>query len=124
MPAYEFQWELNTRFSPMFGQASSAEVSKTLGKSLFFLRNADDEFILDIHLEQLGLDEKAIRRACLDILSETNEIVGCDDLVERLEAEGRSWEELSPDILGSLLRESKDFQEVGHNRFRAQPCTR
>ena len=123
MPVYEFQWELNTRFFPLFGQTSNAEVAKTLGKSLFFLRDADDEFILDVHLEQLGLDGKAIRRACLDILSEANEIVGCDDLIERLEAEGRSWEELSPDILGSLLRENKEFQEVGHNRFRAKPCT-
>ena len=87
-------------------------------------RDADGEFILDIHLDQLGLDEEAIRRACLEILSDSNEIVGCDDLVERLETEGKDWEDLSPDILGSLLREDTAFQEVGHNRFRAKPCKR
>jgi hypothetical protein len=78
--------------------------------------------MLDIHLDQLGLDEDAIRRACLKILAECNEIVGCDDLIERLEAEGKIWEELSPDILGSLLREDEAFQEVGRNRFRSKPC--
>jgi hypothetical protein len=88
------------------------------------VRNADGEFILDIHLDQLGLDEETIRKACLEILLDSNEIVGCDDLIERLESEGKVWEELSPDILGSLLRETDKFEEVGRNRFRAKPCKR
>lgn len=124
LPLYEFQWDLNARFGPLFTQRSSAEIGRCLEQSQLFLRNADGEFILDINLDQLGLDEEAIRRASLEILSDSNEIVGCDDLVERLEAEGKVWEELSPDILGSLLREDGAFQEVGHNRFRAKPCKR
>jgi hypothetical protein len=79
------------------------------------LRDADGEFILDIHLDQIGLDEKAIRMACFEILSDSNEIVGCDDLIERLEAEGKVWEDHSPDILGSLLRDDAAFQEVGRH---------
>jgi Sigma-70, region 4/Bacterial RNA polymerase, alpha chain C terminal domain len=124
LPLYEFQWELNGRFGPLFAQRSNAEIRRCLEQSRLFLRDSDGEFILDIHLDQLGLDEEAIRQACLEILSDSNEIVGCDDLIERLEAEGKVWEELSPDILGSLLREDEAFQEVGRNRFRAKPCKR
>ena len=87
-----------------------------------FLRNAANDFILDIHLDRLGLDADAIRRACAEILSESREIIGCEDLLERLEADGKSWEELSPDILASLLRDDGMFQEVGRDRFRVKPC--
>jgi hypothetical protein len=87
-----------------------------------FLRNAAGEFILDIHLSQLGLDADVIRRTCSEILSESREIVGCEDLLERLEADGKSWEDLSPDILASLLRDDATFQEVGRDRFRVKSC--
>jgi hypothetical protein len=122
LPLYEIQWELNARFGPLFAQRSNAEIKRCLEQSRLFLRDSDGEFILDIHLDQLGLDEEAIRRACLEILSESNEIIGCDDLIERMETEEKVWEELSPDILGSLLRGDEAFQEVGRNRFRAKPC--
>lgn len=122
LPVYEFQWELNTRFGPLFVQRTNSEIRRCLEQSHLFLRDSDGEFILDIHLDQLGLDEDAVRQACAEILSDSNEIVGCDDLIERLEAEGKVWEDLSPDILGSLLREHEEFQEVGRNRFRAKPC--
>jgi hypothetical protein len=124
LPLYEFQWELNTRFGPIFGQRSNAEIRRTLEQSRAFLRNAEGEFILDIHLDQMGLDGDAIRRTCLEILLESKEIVGCDDLIERMEAEGKIWEDLSSDILGSLLRGDDAFEEVGHNRFRAKPWKR
>ena len=78
--------------------------------------------LVDVHLDQLGLDGDAIRRACAEILSESKEIVGCEDLLERLEADGKTWEELSPDILASLLRDDAAFQEVGRDRFRVKTC--
>jgi hypothetical protein len=113
LPLYEFQWELNERFGPLFATKSSDDLRRGLEQSPMFLRNAADEFILDVHLDQLGLDADAIRRACAQILSESNEIVGCEDLLERLEADDKSWEELSPDILASLLRDDSTIQEVG-----------
>jgi hypothetical protein len=122
LPLYEFQWELNERFGPLFASKSSEELRRALEQSQFFLRNADDEFILDVHLDQLGLDADAIRRACAEILSESKEIVGCEDLLERLEADGKVWENLSPDILASLLRDDDGFQEVGRDRFRVNTC--
>lgn len=122
LPLYEFQWELNERFGPLFASKPSEELRRALEQSQLFLRNADDEFILDVHLDQLGLDADAIRRACAEILSESKEIVGCEDLLERLEADGKVWEELSPDILASLLRDDTAFQEVGRDRFRVTTC--
>jgi hypothetical protein len=122
LPLYEFQWELNERFGPLFASKSLDELRHALEQCPLFLRNADDEFILDVHLDQLGLDGDAIRRACAEILSESKEIVGCEDLLERLEADGKAWEELSPDILASLLRDDAVFQEVGRDRFRVKTC--
>jgi hypothetical protein len=122
LPLYEFQWELNGRFGRLFESNSLDEFRRTLEQSPMFLRNAAGEFILEIHLDQLGLDVDAIRRACSELLSESREIVGCEDLLERLEADGKSWEELSPDILASLLRDDATFQEVGRDRFRVRTC--
>jgi len=124
LPLYEFQWELNERFGPIFATKTLDELRRGLEQSPMFLRNAADEFILDIHQDQLGLDSAAIRRACAEILSESKEIVGCEDLLERLEADGKSWEELSPDILASLLRDDVTFQEIGRDRFRVKACKR
>lgn len=121
-PLYEFQWELNERFGPLFKEKTLDDLRRCLQQSPKFLRNAEDEFILDIHLEQLGLDANAIRAACSELLSQTNEIVGCEDLLERLETDGQSWEDLSADILASLLRDDVKFQELGHNRFRMKIC--
>ena len=122
LPLYEFQWELNSNFSPLFTDRESGEIRRCLEHSRFFLRDAEDQFILDVHLDSLGLDEGAIRSACLEILAQSSEVIGCEDLMERLEAEGKLWEELSPDILGSVLRASQEFEEVGQNRFRATSC--
>lgn len=124
LPLYEFQWELNERFGSLFATKTLDDLRRCLEQSLMFLRNAYDEFILDIHLEQLGLDAAAIRAACYELLSQTNEIVGCEDLLERLEEDGKSWEDLSADILASLLRDDATFQEVGHDRFRLKICKR
>lgn len=122
LPLYEIQWELNERFGPLFASKPLDELRRALEQSTLFLRNAGDEFILDVHLDQLGLDADAIRRACAEILSESKEIVGCEDLLERLEADGKVWEELSPDILASLLCDDPAFQEVGRDRFRVKTC--
>jgi hypothetical protein len=122
LPLYELQWEVNERFGTLFATKSLDEFRRALEQCPMFLRNAANEFILDIHLDQLGLDAEAIRQACAEILSESREIVGCEDLLERLEEDGKSWEELSPDILASLLRDDVVFQEVGRDRFRVKTC--
>jgi hypothetical protein len=124
LPLHEFPWELNERFGPLFKGKSQEEMRRCLEQSPLFLRNATGQFILDIHLEQLGLDGHAIRRECAEILSQSNEIIGCEDLLERLEAGGKCWEELSPDILASLLRDDPTFQEIGCDRFRLKACKR
>lgn len=118
LPLYELVWKLNERFGQLFNNKSLEDIRRCLEQCPPFLRNAAGQFILDIHLDQLGLDTDAIRRACAEVLSQSNKIVGCEDLLERLEADGKSWEELSPDILSSLLRDDPMFQEIGRDRFR------
>ncbi len=122
LPLYELVWDLNERFGQLFNDKSREDIRRCLEQSHLFLRNAAGQFILDIHLEQFGLDADDIRRACAEVLSQSNEIVGCEDLLERLEASGKSWEELSPDILASLLRDDAVFQEIGRDRFRLNVC--
>ena len=103
LPLYEFQWELNERFGPLFVTKPLNDLRRSLEQNSMFLRDAAGEYILDIHLDQLGLDADAIRRACAEILSESKEIFGCGDLPERREADGKSWAERSPSILGFAL---------------------
>src|SRR5439155_4373271 len=49
LPLYEFQWELNERFGPLFATKSLNEFRRGLEQSPMFLRDAAGEFILDIH---------------------------------------------------------------------------
>jgi hypothetical protein len=122
MPSYEIQWHLNDRFGTMFTDRPLSEITRCLEQSRLFVRTTNGGFILDTHLEQLGLDEDAIRSACHTLLSHSNEMVACEDLIERLQVDGKSWEELSPAVLASFLRSDDQFEEVGHNRFRIRPC--
>lgn len=122
LPAYELQWKLNDYFGSLFSERSAAEVQRCLEQSSFFVRNAQHDFMLNTHLEQLGLDEEGIHESCLQVLSQSGELMSCEDLIEQLEAAGKVWEHLSADILASLLRGSDAFQEIGKNRFRVTPC--
>ena len=120
MPVYEIQWELNERFGALFEGRAPAEIERCLRQSPMFVRDADGNFILDEHFDQTGFDVAGIRAACFAILSQANEIIGCEDLLDRLESEGKGSEDLSPSILAAMLRGSEEFEEVGHNRFRAK----
>jgi len=122
LPVYEIQWELNKYFGYLFGKRSLDEIKRCLGYSPMFVRDAEDNFILEVHLDRMGFDTAGIRDACFGILSQANEIVGCEDLLERLEAEGEGINDLSPEILAAMLRGGDEFEEVGRSRFRAKPC--
>ena len=118
-PAYEIQWELAAHFGDLFAEKSTADVEERLKRSPRFVRNAAGEFALD---EQITLDDfdlDALRIAVMKLLAESGEIVGCDDLLDRLESEGIDLDDLSPDLLASILRGTPGLDEIGHNRFRA-----
>lgn len=119
--AYEIQWKLNECFDSTFGDRSLTQIENCLGRSSLFVRNASGEYLLDTHVEHYTLDVGSLRQTCLEILSSRNEIVGCDDLLERIGAEGIEEETLSPSMLAALLRGDEAFEEVGTNRFRARP---
>lgn len=121
LPAYEIQWKLNECFDSTFSDRSLTQIENCLGRSSLFVRNASGEYLLNMHVEDYALDVGSIRQTCLEVLSSCNEVVGCDDLLERIGAEGIEDETLSPSILAALLRGDEVFEEVGTNRFRARP---
>jgi hypothetical protein len=121
LPVYEIQWELNRRFGPAFSNRTLEEVEKGLQRSRLFIRTAKGEYLVDTHSNDPGFDARSIREAAGRILAESWEILGCDDLLERLSHAGIITENLSPTILASILRRDEAFDEIGYLRFRKTP---
>ena len=83
------------------------------------MRNAAGEFLLDDDFELEDYDVDALRAASVKTLLESSDIADCNDLIERLELQGFDLEELSADMLASILRGCEGLREVGLQRFRA-----
>ena len=120
LPPFEVQWELNDRFGMAFRDKSLSDIEACLRQSRRFIRNAKSEYMLDAHLDQYDFDVAGISQSCYDILAGGNAIIGGEDLLERLEAEGIEVENLSSHMLIALLRSDERFEEIGSNRFRAR----
>ena len=118
-PAYEMQWELAAHFGDLFVGMSATDLEERLKRSPRFVRNAAGEFALDEQITLADFDLDALRNAAMKLLAESGEIVCCDDLLDRLESEEIELDELSPDLLASILRGTPGLDEIGHNRFRA-----
>jgi hypothetical protein len=118
LPPYEIQWELTDRYGSSFNEKSLAEIETSLDRGTIFVRNSSGEYLLDKHLEGYLPEFASVRQSCFEILSNCNEIVGCDDLLERMGVEGIDVEKLSPSMLASLLRGDETLEEVGNRRFR------
>jgi hypothetical protein len=119
-PAYELQWDLNAKFGGIFAHIGLNEIEERLARSKLFLRNNAGEFLLDESVDLGDFDLEALRAASIKSLSESHDIAACDELIERLEVQGFKLDELSADMLASILRGAKGLQEVGHQRFRAR----
>ncbi|MFO8006437.1 MAG: sigma factor-like helix-turn-helix DNA-binding protein [Candidatus Brocadiia bacterium] len=117
LPLYEIEWELKEKFSPAFDDVGIRAIRKVLHESRFFVRGPGGDYFLSVDLEALGLDVARVRRACYDVLSGRGEILGCDDLLERIAEQNPDIERFSPSMLGALLRSDEAFTEVGVNRF-------
>jgi DNA-directed RNA polymerase alpha subunit len=120
LPPYEIQWELGDRFGPAFAGKSLSDVERALERNALFVRNTAGEYILDHQLEEHLPDFANFRDACFEILSNCNEIVGCEDLLERIRAEEIDVKNVSTSMLASILRGDESFEEVGSQRFRAK----
>jgi hypothetical protein len=119
-PAYELQWELNAKFGEIFAHIGLNEIEDRLARSKLFLQNNAGEFLLDESADLGDFDPEALCAACIKSLSESRNFATCDELIERLEVQGFELDELSADMLASILRGAKGLQEVGHQRFRAR----
>jgi hypothetical protein len=119
-PAYELQWDLNTKFGEIFAHIGLNDIEERLARCQLFLRNNAGEFLLDESVDLEDFDLEALRAASIKLLAESRDIVPCEELIERLETQGFELDELSADMLASILRQAKGLQEVGHQRFRAR----
>jgi hypothetical protein len=119
-PAYELQWDLNAKFGEIFAHIGLNEIEERLARSKLFLQNNAGEFLLDESVDLGDFDPEALRGASVKSLSESHDIAGCDELIDRLEVQGFELDDLSADMLASILRGAKGLQEVGHQRFRAR----
>jgi hypothetical protein len=119
-PAYELQWELNAKFGEIFTSITLKEVEQRLEQSEWFLRDSAGQFFLDEDFNNEDFDPDAIRAAATKSLAESMDIVGCDELIERLELIGFELDDLSEDMLASILRGAAGLQEVADQRFRAR----
>ncbi len=120
LPPYEIQWELGDRFGPAFAGRSLSDVERALERNALFVRNTAGAYMLDHQLEAHLPDFANFRDACFEILSNCNEIVGCEDILERIRAEGIDIKNVSTSMLASILRGDESFEEVGSQRFRAK----
>lgn len=120
MPAYELQWELNAKFGEIFSHIDLSKIEERLQSSNSFMKNAAGEFMLDADADLEDFDLDALRAASIKLLTESRDIAACDELIERLELQGFGIDELSADMLASILRGVEGLHEVGHQRFRAR----
>ncbi len=115
---YEIKWELNDRFGFAFMNRTESDIHRCLKLNPLFIKDQKGAYLLNKQIDYYELDIVNIKKGVFDILKSKNEIVGCDDLLERLESSGIDVEKLSPSMLAALLRSFDAFEEVGINRFR------
>lgn len=120
VPAYELEWELKARYGELFASIDLREIEQRLTQSEWFVRDSAGLFVLDEDFDNEEFDPDAIRTAVTKSLSESMDIAGCDELLERLELLGFELDDLSEDMLASILRGTAGLQEVADQRFRAR----
>jgi hypothetical protein len=120
MPAYELEWELKSRYGDLFDSFGLKKIEQRLEQSEWFLRDSAGMFFLDEDFNNEDFDPEAIRAAVTKSLAESMDIAGCDELIERLELLGFELDDLSEDMLASILRGAVGLQEVADQRFRAR----
>ena len=120
LSAYEIQWELNKVFGATFDEKKLDFIKSSLENDELFVRNSQGAFLLNEQIDQDDPEADLLRQACLEILKEENAVLSADDLLEKLEAEDLTSDNLSSEILAVLLRGDANFQEIGMNLFRAK----
>lgn len=120
MAAYELEWELRSRYGGLFALVGLKEIEQKLAKSDWFLRDSAGQFFLHEDFNNENFNPEAIRAAVTKSLIESMDIAGCDELIERLELSGFEVDDLSQDMLASILRCAAGLQEVANQRFRAR----
>ncbi len=120
-PAYELQWELSAKYGEIFASISLKEVEERLEQSEWFLRDSAGKFFLDEDFNNEDFDPDAIREAATKSLADSMDIVGCDELIERLDLLGFELDDLSEDMLASILRGAAGLSTSANRRWSNSP---
>lgn len=119
LSSHEIQWELNKLFGTTFSDRKLNTIINCLQNNEMFVRNPQGEYMLDEQLDLAVFDTEWLRYACIEILTEENAMLSADDLLEKLEAEELANENISGDMLATILRGDISFNEIGTNMFMA-----
>jgi hypothetical protein len=120
MSVHEIQWALNDRFKETFTHVKIRDLRKILMSSHKFVQPTPSEFALSNDLSRYGEDIPLIIDSCKVILRSSRAIVGCEDLLERLQQDFPALREISASMLSAILRTDEAFHEVGKNCFRVK----
>ena len=115
---YEVQWALGDLFGTHFSQWAVSDIQRTLRRNPMFIQTADGKFALELDVDELDFDVEVVRARCVELLRESTELLGCDDMIARLEITGQDLNDVAADVLALVLRSSEHIEEIGRNRFR------
>jgi len=114
----EILWELFNSYGYAFKKKTILIIKKWVSNSRKFIRNIKNEYFINKNIENYVANLLDIQIKCFEILLEGNEIVGCTELLDRLESDGIDIHEITPTMLSAILRDDERFEEIGKNRFR------
>ncbi len=115
LPLYEIHWELNARVGIV--SQTPVELERLIEQSRLFVRDRQGRYQLASCLVERVPEIIEARETCRAWLAAQREIVGCDELLDRLGIEGQTF---SASMLAAVLRADESFEEIGVNRFRVR----
>ena len=116
----EVYWAFKDGFKELYPHAGMNTLKRYLQNHCMIVQDNTGEYMPHMHMERIGIDSDVVADRCRDVLCRKREIVGCEDLLERIKMEGVNVKNISPSMLGALLRSRRDlFEEVGRHLFRA-----
>ncbi|MBI5768446.1 MAG: hypothetical protein HZA93_11670 [Verrucomicrobia bacterium] len=115
---YEVQWMLADLFGAHFSEWAVSDIQRIMRRTPMFIQTSDGKFTLELDVEELDFDVESVRVRSVELLRESTELLGCDDLIDRLEIAGHDVTDITTGVLALVLRGSEHIEEIGRNRFR------
>jgi Bacterial RNA polymerase, alpha chain C terminal domain/Sigma-70, region 4 len=117
----DLQRQLNANFGQSFVLVGLKELEKRLRQSRLFVCDANGNFSLDAEVNEEEFDPDTLRSAATKILAESQEAMDCDELIERLRLMELNVEDISSDMLETILLGTPALQAVAGKKFQISP---